>query len=113
MGKMTNKTTAALSLAFISAFGILTLFSKKLTSSFTEDRMLADAPVVDMKSVYSGSITKSLSSYLTDHFAGRRFWVAANTALQTELSESIVNGVYVSDERMLDIGSSQKRSEAI
>lgn len=113
MGKMTNKTTAALSLAFISVFGVLTLFSEKLPSSFTEDRELADAPVVDMKSVYSGSTTKSLSSYLTDHFAGRRFWVSANTYLKTELSESIVNGVYVSDERLLDIGSSQKRSEDI
>ena len=113
MGKMTNKTTAVLSLTFISVLGIFTLFSEKLSSSFTEDRALAVAPVVDMESVYNGSITKSFSSYLTDHFAGRRFWVAANTVLQTEVSESIVNGVYVSDERLLDVGSSQKKTEDI
>ena len=102
MGKMTNKTTAVLSLTFISVLGIFTLFSEKLSSSFTEDRALAVAPVVDMESVYNGSITKSFSSYLTDHFAGRSKWVYANDRIHEELSESIVNGVYVSKERMLD-----------
>lgn len=113
MIKRTNKITAVMSLAFISVVGVLTLFGRKQPVSFTEDRELADVPKVNMSSIYDGSTTKGLSSYITDHFAGRRIWVAAKTRLQTEISESIVNGVYVSDERLLDVELSQKKDGSI
>ncbi len=113
MNKLINKITAILSLTFISAFGILTLFSEKLPASFNEDRELAETPVVDMKGVYDGSTMAQLSSYITDHFAGRRIWVAAKTDLQTEISESIVNGVYVSRKRLLDVDILQREPSHI
>lgn len=110
MIKRTNIITAVMSLTFISVIGVLTIFGKKLPVSFTEGRELAGAPEVKMSSIYDGKITKSLSTYITDHFAGRRVWIAAKTRLQTEISESIVNGVYVSDERLLDVELSQKKN---
>jgi hypothetical protein len=113
MNKHINNITAILSLSFISVFGILTLLSEKLPTSFNEDRELAETPVVDMKGVYDGSVTKDLSSYITDHFAGRRIWVAAKTGLQTDLSESIVNGVYVSRKRLLDVEGLQRDTSQI
>ncbi len=113
MSKRMNKITAVISLTFIAVFGSITMFSHKLPDSFSEDRELAVLPCIDAEGLYSGSVTAELGSYVADHFAGRHLWVAAKTALQTELSESIVNGVYISDDRMLYVESAQRSSEEV
>lgn len=108
MAKTTSKITAVLTLAFIAAFSGMTLFSEKKDSSFDENRRLAEVPAFTAEKLYSGDYSKELGSCLTDHFAGRSKWISAKTAFQTQLSESIVNGVYVGKDRLLDVESSDR-----
>ena len=108
MAKSANKTTAAVTLAFIAFFGAATVFGKKSDISETENRRLAKLPKVTAEKLYNGDTSKELGTYITDHFMGRSKWISAKTALQTELSESIVNGVYVGEKRLLDVDASHR-----
>lgn len=108
MAKSANKITAAVTLAFIVFFGAFTFFGNKSAVSDTENRKLAEMPKITVEKLYSGETSKELGTYMTDHFGGRSMWISAKTAIQTELSESIVNGVYVGKDRLLDIGDSHR-----
>ena len=108
MSKSANKITAAVTLAFITFLGVASFFGSKSDVSDTENRKLAELPRITAEKLYRGDISKELGTYITDHFAGRSTWISAKTALQTELSESIVNGVFVSGERLLAIDAPQK-----
>ncbi|WP_294441549.1 DHHW family protein, partial [uncultured Ruminococcus sp.] len=66
-----------------------------------ENRVLAKAPELNAKELYDGRTGEKLGRYVTDHFAGRNRWLVGSSLIQTELSESIVNGVYVSDDRLI------------
>lgn len=102
MNKLINKITAVLVLVFMAVFMLLTVFRAKSGSSFTENRRLASLPEPKVNTLYDGRFTGELNAYITDHFAGRSGWIAAKTAMETQLSEGIVNGVYVSEDRLLD-----------
>lgn len=102
MNKLTsNRITAILCSALVFTVSLLTVFGKKAEKSSEENRVLAKAPDITLSGLYDGSTSQQLRSYATDQFAGRSKWLIAKTAMQTELSESIVNGVYISDERLL------------
>lgn len=102
MNKLTsNRMTAVLCAAVICTISLLTVLGDKAKRSQKENRDLAQAPDITLSGLYDGSTSKQLGTYTTDQFAGRSKWLVAKTAIQTELSESIVNGVYVSDERLL------------
>ena len=108
MSKTANKITAAVTLAFITFFGAATAFGNKSEVSETENRELAKLSRITAEKLYNGDTAKELGTYMTDHFAGRSKWLSAKTAMQTELSESIVNGVYVGMERLLDVEASHR-----
>lgn len=92
---------------------LLTVFSRKSDSSFTENRSLAPLPKPELGALYDGSFTAGLNEYITDHFAGRSGWIAAKTAMETQLSEGIVNGVFISDDRLLDAELSSRTPAAV
>ncbi len=102
LNKAMSIVTAVLSLSVISVFALMTFFGEKKERSFDENRQLAAFPTPSFKEMYNGSYAEQVDRYMTDHFAGRSKWVYANDRIHEELSESIVNGVYVSKERMLD-----------
>ena len=101
MMKLTSRITALLTLAFIAVFSAITFFGGKRDISPEENRVLAKAPELNAKELYDGRTGEKLDHYVTDHFAGRNRWLVGSSLIQTELSESIVNGVYVSDDRLI------------
>ena len=101
MMKLTSRITALLTLAFIAVFSAITFFGGKRDISPEENRVLAKAPELNAKELYDGRTGEKLDRYVTDHFAGRNRWLVGSSLIQTELSESIVNGVYVSDDRLI------------
>ena len=101
MMKLTSRITALLTLAFIAVFSAITFFGGKRDISPEENRVLAKAPELNAKELYDGRTGEKLGRYVTDHFAGRNRWLVGSSLIQTELSESIVNGVYVSDDRLI------------
>ncbi|WP_296612024.1 DHHW family protein [Ruminococcus sp.] len=106
--KITNRITAVLTLSFIAFMSYETFFQEKERFSFYENRVLTDLPVFSEEGLINGKDIKQLGDYVTDHFAGRSRWISAKTLMQTELSEKVVNGVYVSSERLLDAETSQR-----
>ena len=100
--KITSRITAIFTMSVISFFFFMTVFGKTESFSFTENRKLADIPEVSLNGLYDGTDVENLKCYITDHFAGRDDWISAKTFMQAELSEQIVNGIYVSKERLLD-----------
>ncbi|WP_296582654.1 DHHW family protein [Ruminococcus sp.] len=106
--KITSRITAIVTIAFIVVMSYLTFFHEKDKFSFFENRVLTEFPIFSEEGLINGSDIKQLGAYITDHFAGRSRWISAKTIMQTELSEKVVNGVYVSSERLLDAETSQR-----
>ena len=102
MSRLSSKLTAVLMIVFISSVFLWTLFSEKEGHSSKEERDLASLPEMSFHSLYDGSVTEELSAYMADHFAARDTWISMNAKLSAELSESIVNGVYIGNDMLLD-----------
>lgn len=100
--KITNRITAIITLSIIAFFFFMTVFGKNEPFSFTENRRLADVPEFTVDGLYDGSDVEKIGNYITDHFAGRKTLLSAQTRLQAELSEQIVNGIYIGKDRLLD-----------
>ncbi|WP_028520669.1 DHHW family protein [Ruminococcus flavefaciens] len=102
MNRIISKITALLTIVFIAIFSVCTFFGKKKDYSVDENRPLAAAPTIKAGEFYDGRTAEKLDRCMTDHFAGRSSWLVGSTLIQKELSESIVNGVYVSEERLIN-----------
>lgn len=110
MTKHINKITAVLMLLFISFVLVFTVTKEKGKESFHENRELAQRPGFSPEELYDGSFAKQLNTFITDHFAGRSYWISAKSRLESQLSESIINGVYIADGRLLDAEISKRPS---
>ncbi len=96
------RITAAALLVFILLFNIGTVLRHKGMLSYHENRKLEPMPEASVSSFMDGSCSRQLGRYMTDHFACRSLWIAASADIQANLTESIVNGVYVSSKRLLN-----------
>ena len=103
-----NKVTAVIMLGFIFVFSGLMLFGEKKKASESENRKLAELPEISISSLNDGSFSQKLGEYVTDHFPARERLTALDAKIEAQLSESIVNGVYVGNDMLLDIGTSEK-----
>lgn len=101
MSKLTSKITALLVIVFIAA-----------ASVFTAIRFIGsgDVPQLSLSALADGSYTDELSSAMTGSFAGRDMWISANARLSAQISERIVNGVYISDNMLLSADFSERTS---
>ncbi|MDE5583762.1 MAG: hypothetical protein K2J08_08655 [Ruminococcus sp.] len=89
--ELSNRLTAVFVIAFILFFGVLTL------SEYGEK----DFPEISAKTILNGSFGKVLESYMTENFAFRDRWLSAKADIEADMGEKIVDGVYISDGRML------------
>lgn len=108
MAENMSKITAVLVLGVMILFGIFFVFGNKKAFSENENRELADTPEFSISDAADGELTKNAEKYFTDHFPFRDRFIAGSAKLSTLVSESIVNGVYVSGDRLLDM-SAEKR----
>lgn len=100
--KITGRITAIITLSIIAFFFFMTILGKNESFSYAENRRLADVPELSVSGLYDGSDVEKVGNYITDHFAGRKTLLSAQTRLQAELSEQIVNGIYIGKDRLLD-----------
>lgn len=105
MKKLHNKITAVIVAMFIASFLILTVLREKGTESYQENRRLAAPPELSFSSLADGSFVQELGNYMTDHFAGRSFWISAKGAIEANIGERSVNGVYITDGMLLNSSS--------
>lgn len=105
MKKLHHKITAIIVTAFIASFLIFTVFREKGTESYQENRRLAEPPALSFSSLANGTFVQDLSDYMTDHFAGRSFWISAKGSIEANIGERSVNGVYITDGMLLNASS--------
>lgn len=102
ISEISGKITAVLILMVISVVFILTLCEKKDDFSISENRDLTSFPEMSVSSLLDGSYGKQLGEYFTDHFLKRENLISMQTNIESAISEKIVNGIYISDEMLLD-----------
>ena len=112
MSNIVNKITALSAVVFIGAVSALTIFLPKQSHSQDEGRELAKFPKIGMSALADGSFTESLSTWCADHFAGRSGWTSAGAALNSRICENVSNGIYITDERLLDTDAAKRGSSS-
>lgn len=79
---------------FIGIMCILLLFLPKKTYSTNEKRYLESFPKVSVETVFNGSFGTDYETYISDHIAGRDFFVGMNAYYNLYSGRNGANGVY-------------------
>ena len=97
-----KKITAVTVLVFM---GIL-----MFTAFFGESRTDGSEgfPDITLSSLYNGSCVENLQKYSSEYFPFRDTMMPLKSKINSIIGESIVNGVYIDDERMLDAEMSSR-----
>lgn len=109
MQNIIKKITAVLVLIFISIFLFFTVWGNE-KSDFNDNIRNYDGSNTLRYALIDGSFGRQLNDNMTYNFAGRKRWISMKSKMETEISESIVNGVYVDDSRLLDAEISKRTS---
>ena len=91
MKNITSKLTAAAVIAFTVFFGAASLVPN--------GKAVIPAPTWD--NIADGGFGSGLSSCAAQHFAFSESWRSAGSRLDSVISGSIVNGVYIADDRLI------------
>ncbi len=103
MKKICEIINAAAFFAIIAVIAIVSFILPKKEYSELENRYLAKAPKLSADSYFSGDYTRGLSEYLDDSFPLRKNWISLHTGLELLQGRRQVNGVYIAEDRMLEI----------
>ena len=99
MNRISNVITALSVTLFIAVMLVLTLIS-----AVTGDKHGDTGKVSKLSRIISlidGSMGEKLTKGFADSFSGRIDWVAIDAKTESALCESIVNGVYIGDSRLI------------
>lgn len=89
-------------LLFLLAVPILSFLMPLQTSSFYENRSLAEKPAFSTQAVLSGDYFNDWETWLTDHVAARSYLVKAQTFLRLKvLHQSVVNDIVTDGDALL------------
>jgi len=86
----------------LAAFSLFTVFLPKNDFSEEENRYLEKFPEFSLQNLLSGEYMKGLESYVSDHFAGRLFWIKSKTQMELLQGKNKINGVYVLKDRLAE-----------
>lgn len=102
MEKKAKAVSMILFVLFLSACGIITLFSPKDDFSETENRTLAQMPEFSKEKYLDASYFTELSDYLCDHFYGRSDWIKLMTETELASGKIEINGTYITENRHIE-----------
>ena len=85
----------------ILALSITFLLSPKQEFSENENRYLAKAPTFGWEAIKSGQYMEDLSSWLSDHFPFRDFFMGLKADTEIALGKREINNVYIADDDFL------------
>lgn len=102
MLKKSDIILSVLFIIFVFGFGILFIALPDTDFSESENRILAKAPEIKLKSITDGSFESGFENYITDQFPFRDFFVRSNTAVSMyALFKRDINGVYIGKDGFL------------
>lgn len=87
----------------ITVIPALTLFSKKETVSYNENKVLAEFPEFNFDNYKSRSFMKGVSSYFSDHFVLRERFIKLKNALDKAIGKDEINGVIEVDGSLIQV----------
>lgn len=73
----------------------MTFFLPARNFSENENRVLNQAPELNVDRLLSGDFQEDLSLFLSDQIPGREFWIKTNTQIKKLLGKQEINGVYL------------------
>ena len=98
--KYLNKITAAVVLIFIMFFSVTTLTKMKT----------AEPLEITWQSLIDGELINKLNTFTSDYFTARNILISAESHIEPAISESLVNGIYISESRLLATDVSSRKS---
>lgn len=98
-----RKKFSALLIMFLLIFMLLyTLFREKGEMSFQENRSLAQFPELKISEIINGKTSLKLTDFFSDQIAGRSKFMKIYADISAGNSESKVNGIFISENRLLN-----------
>lgn len=97
--KIFKNITAVVIFLFVAIVGGFSVFSAVRNGNF---------PECDYISAMNGELSGTLEKYISENLVFRDIWRSASARLESEICESIVNNVYVSDNMLLNAEISEK-----
>ena len=99
--KFTDNLPTILFCLFLFVMMVLFLVLPKKDFSENEKRVLEETPQFSWQTLSDGSFGKSVESYLSDHFAGRDFFVGLNAYYDLASGRNGTSGVYCGEDGYL------------
>ncbi len=88
-------------MGLIIIMGAITFFAPGRTYSENEKRILADFPKITWDSIKSGEFQDGFETYISDHLAGREFFVGVNAYWDKLLGKNALKDIYSADDGYL------------
>lgn len=99
--KILHFIPAVIFLVFIFSMGLLFVFLPKREYSPNEKRYLAKFPDTSLDNIVFGDFDTDFESYMSDHVAGRDFFVGMNACYELTTGRNGSSGVYVGKDNYL------------
>lgn len=99
--KILHFIPAVIFLVFIFSMGLLFIFLPKEDYSVNEKRYLEDFPKTTFENICFGDFDTEFETYMSDHIAGRDFFVGMNAYYNLYTGRNGSNGVYAGKDNYL------------
>ena len=100
-GRKSDYVILGLFLLFLYGIAAANLFTKDRLFSQVENRMLAQRPKAELKTVLSGKFMEEYETYMTDQFVARDAFIRIKSLGERTLGKKINNGVYYGEDGYL------------
>ncbi len=81
---------------------LITVIMPKESFSDMENKSLQSMPKFSTKSLFDGSYTDKLETYISDHFAGRVSWISLKSQFEYALGKREQKGIYILKDRFIE-----------
>lgn len=102
MKEFRKKFSALLIMLLLIFMLLYTLFREKGEMSFQENRSLAQLPELKISEIINGKTSLKLTDFFSDQIAGRSKFMKIYADISAGNSESKVNGIFISENRLLN-----------
>ena len=100
-GRKSDYVILGLFLLFLYGIAAANLFTKDRLFSQMENRILAQRPKAELKTVLSGKFMEEYETYMTDQFVARDAFIRIKSLGERTLGKKINNGVYYGEDGYL------------
>ncbi|MBR7098551.1 MAG: hypothetical protein IKC59_03970 [Clostridia bacterium] len=99
--KRIETVTSVLFLTILFGFSVLFCLAPDRSFSEQENRSLQKAPVVSVKNLFSGQLSREVNRYFSDQFPLRDLWVGIKGCLELASGKGENNGILLGDHGQL------------